>query len=203
VKERKAGSHHALLLYQRSMNRIWKITLLLGVVLAFAWGWGFWETKTISIVSVNTLMLAAASLAFMLTVFFFLGRYMAYVQPSQKYLKLVTPFLRMKISYRRMRSVRPMLVQQIFPKAESSRSLRNALEPFYGKTAVVIELQGFPISESRLRMFLPSAMFSRQFTGLVLIVPDWMLLSTEIDSYRGTLSRSIKDRSWSDSRKGW
>lgn len=203
MKTRKSGSRHPLLLYQRFMNRIWKITFLLGSILAFAWGWTIWENQTISVFSTDTLVLAGAAVAFSLTLFFFIARSVAYVQPYPKYLKFVTPFLRMNISYRRMRSIRPMLVQQIFPRDEISRSQHRALEPFYGKTAIVMELKGFPISPGVLRVFLPSTMFSPQFTGLVLIVPDWMQLSTEVESFRGSQRRSIKDQAWVDSSARW
>ena len=199
----KSGNRHPLLVYKRSLNRIWKITFLLGLALMLAWGWRWWDTQNISIFSLDTLLMAAAVMSFALSIFFFFARYMLYVRPYPKYLKLVTPFLRMKISYRRMRSVRPMLVQQIFPRDEVRRSQLNALEPFYGKTAVVIELKGFPINETWLRVLLPSTIFSPNFTGLVLIVPDWMKLSTEMDSFSGTQSRSIKDRTGEQSITWW
>lgn len=203
MKERKSYSRHTLLPYRRAMNRIWKITLILGIVLAIAWGWGLWDDQGVVLVSADLLLLAAAGLAFVVTFFFLAARNMAYVQPFQKYLKLVTPFLRMNISYRRMRSVRPVLVQQVFPKEEINRSQRNTLEPFFGKTAVVLELRSFPINESLLRFILPSTMFSSQFKGLVLIVPDWMKLSTEIDTFRGMQRKSIKDRDWVQDGRVW
>lgn len=185
------------------MNRTWKITFLLGLVLAFAWGWRLWETQTISVVSMDTLLFVSAVLAFSLTIFFFLARYMAYVQPYPMFLKVATPFLRFRISYRRMRSVRPMLVQQIFPKDEIRRAQFNALEPFLGKTAIVMELKSFPLKKSVLRAFIPSTMFSPNFKGFVLIVPDWMQLSTEMESYRGLQSKSIKDRNGEGSITWW
>jgi hypothetical protein len=36
-----------------------------------------------------------------------------------------------------------------------------------------------------LRLFLPRVMFSTQTKGLVLLVKDWMALSTELESYMG------------------
>jgi hypothetical protein len=121
-----------------------------------------------------------------LTAFAFFGRFMAYVQPHAQYLSVVTPFLRMKVSYRRFRSVYPVLVQQLFPPKDSKWSHRNFLEPFYGKTAVVINLKGYPINPSVLKLFLPSQMFSPRTTGLVIVVPDWMGFSTELDTLQGT-----------------
>jgi hypothetical protein len=81
--------------------------------------------------------------------------------------------------------VHPTLVQQLFPPGESSWAQRSFLEPFYGKTAVVIELHGYPMSPALLKLFLPAQMFSPQFTGFVILVPDWMKMSTELDSFYG------------------
>ena len=200
---RKAGSRHILLLYRRWMNRIWKIVFLLGLVLAFIWAWLIWESTTVSILSLNLILLVVVVLVFLMSFFFFFARYRAFVRPFPKYMKLVTPFLSMNISYRRMRSVRPMLVQQIFPREDLRRSQRNVMEPFYGKTALVLELKKFPIKESWLKIFLPPSMFSPHFTGLVLIVPDWMTLSTEMETFRGTQVKSIKDRAWAEELVGW
>ena len=203
MKERKSYSRHTLLPYRRALNRIWKITFLLGIVLVAAWWWAPWDDQGDGLISIELMLLAAAIIAFIVTFVFFVARYLAYVQPYQKYLKLQTPFLRMNISYRRMRGVRPVLVQQIFPKEEISRSQRNSLESYYGKTALVLEMRSFPIDESLLKLLLPSSMFTTQFKGLVLIVPDWMKLSTEIDTLRGTQRKSIKDRTWTQESRGW
>jgi hypothetical protein len=108
------------------------------------------------------------------------------VQAQPDSLKIVTPFLRFHISYQRMRSVRPTLTQQVFPPEKSSWSQRSFLEPFYGKTVLVVDLKGFPIRPGLLKLFLPDSMFARSTTGLVLMVPDWMQLSTDIDTFRGT-----------------
>jgi hypothetical protein len=203
MKERKSYGRHTLLPYRRALNRIWKITFLLAIVLAAAWWWGPWKDQRDGLFSIDLIMFAAAGIAFVLTIFFLLARHMAYVQPYQKYIKVASPFLRMNISYRRMQGVRPVLVQQIFPKDEIRRSQLNALEPYYGKTAVVLELRSFPVNESLLKLLLPSWMFTSQFKGLVLIVPDWMKLSTEIDTFRGTQRKSIKDREWIQDSHTW
>jgi hypothetical protein len=58
---------------------------------------------------------------------------------------------------------------------------------------VVLELSSYPLSPGLLRLFLAPQMFSRQLTGLVLIIPDWMTFSAELDSlvdeWRRTQSR--------------
>jgi len=198
--KQKSSNRHVLLPYYRSLNRIWKICLLLGISLTTVWYLDLWNTQADAMIGLDLILLVAVGLSFILAVFFFVTRFFTYVQPFQNYLKFVTPFLRMNISYRRMKSVRPVLVQQVFPKNELRGYKRNTLEPYFGKTAIVLELKSFPVDESKLRIMLPSSLFSTHHKGLVLIVPDWMKLSTEIDTFRGTQIRSIKDREWAEYR---
>jgi hypothetical protein len=184
------------------MDRIWKLTLLLAIFLSVAWGWRYWQTQTIIVLSVDSLILVSALLAFMLTLVFLVARSMAYVQPTSKYLKVATPFMRVNISYKRVRGVRPVLMQQLFPKDDVKRSLYKTVAPYYGKTAVAVELKSFPSDPKIMKMFMPASMFAKQFQGMVFLVPDWMKLSTEVDSYRGAQQQSIKDTAWVDQYSG-
>lgn len=187
MKSTRVGIRHPLLFYRRTMDRVWKSTLLLGIVLAAAQGFTLLQPTNLFGLPSDTWLLVATVVAFALSAFAFFSRWVAYVQAQPASLHVVTPFLRLRISYKRMRSVRPTLTQQLFPPEKSSWSLRSYLEPFYGKTALVVELQGFPLNPALLKLFLPEAMFARTTTGLVLVVADWMQLSTEIDSFRGAL----------------
>lgn len=187
MKTPRAGTRHPLLFYRRTMDRVWKATLFLGIMLAAVIGFNLLKPTMVLGLSSETWLLVAAVVALALSVFAFFSRWMAYVQAQPTSLNIVTPFLRFRLSYKRMRSVRPTLTQQLFPKEKSSWSQRSYLEPFYGKTALVVELRGFPINPVLLKLFLPDAMFARTTTGLVLVVSDWMQLSTEIDSFRGAL----------------
>jgi hypothetical protein len=185
MKKRKSGSRHVLLFYRRTMDRLWKTTFVLGLVLAIAGGWTLVQDTPVFGISSNVWLFAGAVLAFALSIFAFLARFRAYTQVYANYLSVVTPFLHLKISFKRMRSIHPVLVQQLFPKDEASWAERSFLEPFYGKTAVVITMRGYPLNPKLLRLFLPAQMFSPRTTGLVLMVPDWMKFSTELDSFHG------------------
>lgn len=198
VTSMKAGSRHPLLFYRHSMDRIWKSTLVLAIVLGLAGVLGL--IRPINILGLNSdvWLIATAALALMISIFAFLARYLAYIQPMPNVIKIVTPFLRFQISYRRMRGARPLLVQQVFPKDEASWSQRSFLDEFYGKTAIILDLKGFPLNQMLLRLFLPALMFSPQSTGLVLVVPDWMKLSTEIDSMYGAWLQIHSQRMKSD-----
>lgn len=185
MKSLRAGARHPLLFYRRTMDRVWKSTLLLGILLAASVGFNLLKPTTVLGLSSETWLLVAAVVALALSIFAFISRWLAYVQAQPASLNIVTPFLRFRLSYKRMRSVRPALTQQLLPPQKSSWSQRSYLEPFYGKTALVVELRGFPINPALLKLFLPDSMFARTTTGLVLVVADWMQLSTEIDSFRG------------------
>jgi len=185
TKSKKSSDRHPLLLYRRTMDRVWILTLLLGLLLIATWKWTLVNETIILGISSNIWLLAAAVVSLVLSAFAFLARYVAYLQVFSNYLRVVTPFLRFKISFRRVRSTHPTLVQQLFPPGESSWAQRSFLEPFYGKTAVVVELSAFPMNPALLRLFLPAQMFSPHSTGLVFLVPDWMKLSTEFDSFYG------------------
>jgi hypothetical protein len=185
LKSSRAGIRYPLLLYHRTMDRIWKATLALGIVVVAAASLALLKPTNMFGLSSDTWLWVAAAVAFALSGFAFISRWMAYVQAQPASLNIVTPFLRFRVSYKRMRSVRPALTQQLFPPEKSSWSLRSYLGPFYGKTALVVELRSFPLNPALLKLFLPEAMFARTTTGLVLIVADWMKLSTEIDTFRG------------------
>jgi hypothetical protein len=192
MKVRKVGKRHSLLIYQRTMNRLWGATILLGLILLVVWG--AIRIQNIKLLETeNTIWLlvgAAVSLAFGLFAFFV--RNMAYVQPRRDHLRLVTPFLRLNIAYSRIRSSHPSNFYQLFPPTHSGWATRQFLEPFYGKTVVVVELTGYPLKPSFLRLFLPAQMFSRQSKGFVLVVPDWMEFSTELESFRGSWMQAQK-----------
>jgi hypothetical protein len=136
---------------------------------------------------------AAISLGFALFAFF--GRHMAYVQPRSDHLRVVTPFLRLHISYRRVLSAHPSEFSQLFPPQEASWAQRRLLSPFYGQTAVVLELASYPLPPWVLRFFLAPQMFSPHTTALVLLVPDWLRFSTELDSFMGAWQQLQKRRS--------
>ena len=182
----KSGKRHPLLFYRRAMDRLWVATLFLGIILGGIWLW-FWMSETPLIDPGNETWILAGSVAALgFTAFAYVARHAAYVQPQRDHLRLVTPFLRLNISYRRIRSVHPAGFQQLFPPGKASWAQRSFLEPFYVRTAVVVELTSYPMSPFLLRFFLGPQMFSPQSTGFVLLVPDWMEFSTEVDSFRST-----------------
>ena len=194
MKSPTSGDRHPLLFYRRTMNRIWQSSLVLAIVIAGAGALSLLTPTEILGLESDTWLFAAATVAFVLCIFAFVARYFAYIQVHDSYLGIVTPFLRFKISYRRIKSVRPSLVQQIFPPDRLSWAQSSFLSAFTGKTALLMELKGYPMNPRLLKLFLPDAMFSPQSEGLVLVVPDWMKLSTELASFQSTWIASQKKR---------
>jgi hypothetical protein len=192
MKVRKVGKRHSLLIYQRTMNRLWGATLLLGLILLVVWGAIRIQNITIVETEYTVWLLAGAAVSLVFGIFAFFARNMAYVQPRRDHLRLVTPFLRLNIAYSRIRSSHPSNFYQLFPPSNTGWATRKFLEPFYGKTVIVVELTGYPINPAFLRLFLPAQMFSRQSKGFVLVVPDWMEFSTELESFRGNRMQALK-----------
>jgi hypothetical protein len=195
MKSLKIGKRHPLLLYRRLMDRIWTTCLLIGLLLSSIWGANrFFSLSLITEQNGIWLWVALAVLTG-IAVFAILGRYAAYVQARQDHLRLITPFLQLRISYRRIRSIHPAEFQQLFPPDKTGWSQRRFLEPFLGKTAVVIDLHGYPMAPAILKVFLAPQMLSSHSPGFVLLVPDWMAFTTELDSMRAAWLAAQSPRS--------
>jgi hypothetical protein len=185
MKRRRSGSRHPLLYYRRTMNRVGSLSFALGVIASLVGGFTLIEPVDILGIHSDFWWFLLAVAAFGLAGFAFIARFFAYVQARDSYLHIVTPFLRLKIDYRRIRSVRPTLFQQVFLPARLGWAQSRFASPFIGKTVLVVDLSGSALNRAFLRIFLPNLMFSPQVNGLVLLVPDWMALSTDIDSLMG------------------
>jgi hypothetical protein len=184
MKTNKTTKRHILLLYQHLMDRLWAPTIVLGSMFFAVWWWSGVLFPTIE--SPYDLFIAIISFVVLFFgIFAFLARKMSYVQVRSDHLRVVTPFLQLRISYRRVLSAHPAEFKSLFPPQKSSWAQRRFLESYYGNTAVVMELSAFPISPGILHLFLPSQMFDPRSKGLVFLVEDWMGLSTEIDSFQG------------------
>ena len=185
MKSSKTGKRHKLLLYKRSMDRLWGWTLVLGLLLAALWFIQYWWDLSVFKTNNSVYLIAGSVVCLGFSLFAFLARSMAYVQAKADHIQIVTPFLKLKVSYRRVRSIHPTSFQSLFPPDKAGWLQQRFLEPFYGQTVVVVDLSTFPAKERSLRLFLPEQMFSPRGKGFVMVVPDWMEFSTELDSFNG------------------
>jgi hypothetical protein len=108
----------------------------------------------------------------------------AHVQAFRDHLRLVTPFLRLSISYRRIRRVNTATVSSLFPPRSLRGMNRDILEPLFGQTALVLDLNALPVPMSTLKLFLSPFFFKDRTAHIVILVRDWMGLSTELESLR-------------------
>jgi hypothetical protein len=114
----------------------------------------------------------------------FAFRNSAYVQPFNDHLKLATPFLRLNISYKRFRRTSSAQMSALFPPKILSNWRSEIIGPLARKTAIVIELNGFPTSQTILRFFFSPFFFKDSTPHFVILVDDWMKFSTELESLR-------------------
>ena len=182
----RGGTKFPLIVYRHLVGRWWTPMIALGLGLfAIAYGqytelgpfaeflpWSWMPFVIIGVLSI------------LVGIFFLIIRQIAYVQAFPGYLKFVTPFLRFNISYKRIHRTTATEMRILFPANSMSGWMREIIAPLASRTAVVIELKGYPMSPVILRMFLSRFFFKDKSPHFVILVKDWMRLSSELDSYR-------------------
>ena len=180
----KASRRYPLVIYTRMLDRWWPATFTLSLaLLATAWG-ASRTSQGRAFPFAITATAGLGGLAFIFTLFLFVIRKAAYVQPFPTYLRLVTPFLRINISYRRIRGSTTSEIRALFPPQSMSSWRREIIAPLSAMTAIVINLSGYPIAPSLLRLFLSPFFFKDKTPHLVILVKDWLRFSTELESMR-------------------
>ena len=180
----RAGRKYPLVVYQHMLNRWWPAMITLGLgMFAIAYSeyigpmarflpWRWQLPGAIGILAVFT------------GLFFIVLKQFAYVQPYPTHLKFVTPFMRLNISYKRIKKTLPTEMHFLFPRKSLSGWMQDIFAPLANQTALVLELNGYPVSPAVLRMFLSRFFFKDNTPHLVILVKDWMTLSAELDSMR-------------------
>lgn len=181
----RAGHRYQLLVYRHVVSRWWLALILIGVGM-FAWAYIDYYFEPLGKVTtwIWGFDAAVGGLAILVGIFFLSIRYFAYVQPYPTYLKLVTPFMRINISYKRIKKTTASEMRYLFTFKGVSGSARDVLEDLATKTAIVIELNGYPISPALMRLFLYRFFFKDKTPHLVILVKDWMGFSAELESMR-------------------
>ncbi len=178
---KKGGRRYPLVIFTHMMSRWWTAVFALGLsMIGLAWvlrSWVFeeWRWMTFAILGGFT---AIAGIGM------WLARKSAYVQPFNDHLRLVTPFLRLNISYKRFRRTSTAAMGALFPPKNVSNTLQDIVEPIAKMTAIVIEVNVMPMSQSALRLFLSQLYFKDKSPHIVILVSDWMRFSAEMDSMR-------------------
>src|SRR4030095_5335256 len=179
-----AGHKYPLLVYRHMLNRWWPAMIAIGLgmfALAYSeyieplgkflpWRW--------------QLFAAIGGWAILVGVFFWIIRFSAYVQPLPNHLKLVTPFMRINISYKRFQKPTATEMRYLFSYKGMSGWARAIFSPLAHKPALVIDRHGDPICPVLLRLFLSRFFFKDKTPHIVILVQDWMRFSSELESMR-------------------
>lgn len=184
------GHRHQLLIYTQTINKWWHLVLGVGIVmLLLTLSFDYLPTLQLGKVtfspSPSALWLTGGGgvYALLLALLFLVIRKSAYVQPMENHLRLATPFLRLKISYRRIRQSSSVELGRLYPPAYLKKRL-SILRPFLKLTLIVLDLKGFPLPRSALLFFLSPLFFPDRTARLALLVPDWIAFSNEYESIR-------------------
>ncbi len=167
------------------MDRWWPAVFCLGLaLLALAW-YPYSELYTRLTEPLRWMIPAGVGVAVVFISLIMLAiRKSAYVQLFNDHLRLATPFLRLNISYRRIRRTASATMYTLFPPRGLSGNRREIIAPLSNLTAVVVELNSFPMSPAVLRFFLSPFFFKDKTPHLVILVKNWMSFSTELESAR-------------------
>jgi hypothetical protein len=180
----RGGHKFPLVVYQHLLNRWWTPMFAIGLVM-FALAYDQYNDPIYKFIPWRWQLFAGIGiLAILVGIFFLIIRQIAYLQAFPGYLKLVTPFMRINISYKRIHKTTTTEMRQLFPPKSMSGWVRDIFQPLASQTAIVLELKSYPISPTILRLFLSRFFFKDKTPHLVILVKDWMRLSSEIDSFR-------------------
>ena len=176
-----AGKKHTLVIYNRTMDRLWPGVLVLGLELFGLWWFrGAWTSLYRP--ELDPLLMGAAGYTTALGLFAFLARRMGYVRAFDDFFLVASPFYRFKTSYQRIRGMRAADFHRLFDLEKMSWSEERYVRPMIGATAVVIRLTDYPVPTGLMGTFFHRYLVSPKDTELVLLVPKWMDLSVELDS---------------------
>ena len=180
----RAGHKYPLIVYRHMLNRWWPAMFALGLGM-FALAYSEYIDPVAQFLSWRWQLLAGVGvLAILVGVFFLVIKQIAYVQPLPGHLKLVTPFMRINISYKRFRKTTTTEMRYLFPYKSLSGWMRDIFSPLATRTAMLIDLNGYPISPFVLRLFLSRFFFKDKTPHVVILVEDWLRFSSELESMR-------------------
>ncbi len=177
----KGGRRYTLVVYTHMMNRWWPAVFAIGLaLLGLAWvirWYGFEEWRWFTAGALGFVIMLIG--LFLLTI-----RKAAYVQAFPDHLRIITPFLRMNISFKRIRRASTASMAQLFPMDKMSNWRADMIEPLAKMTAIILDLNGLPIPMATLRFFLSPLFFKDKTPHIVILVDDWMKFSSELESMR-------------------
>ena len=143
---------------------------------------------------IDWLLLLGGIVVLAFAIFRIIAGAIPYVQCTERNIKLQAPIYQVVFSYKRVHETRPNTLFHVFEKGGLTRGERKFVldDKYGGRTAVIVEMNRWPMSLRWMRFWLGNLVFSSDNRALVLWVEDWMTLNREISDY--------KDR-WRDRKK--
>ncbi|TFH37567.1 MAG: hypothetical protein E4G99_02295 [Anaerolineales bacterium] len=196
MARRRRPKRYRLSLYRQILRRHRILVFLLAIFLSIlgllsGLRWVSWPQAEAS-----RWFLGASALATLYWFFSMLGPALAHVQPRQDHLRLQTPFYRLNISYRRIRNTRPVDIAQTFPREMIPRGFQRSMRHFYGRTALAVDLSSWPLPRRLLIFLLGKMILAPDRPGFILITPDWMALSHELETMMSEWGEDQRKREW-------
>jgi hypothetical protein len=192
-----ASKRYPLLLYREWIRPLALPLLAITVVMTALWAFsltGLLAEYTEAVVPTQrTLLGLAALISFLAWVFVLRLPRAAYVQCLPEYLLLQLGFLRLNISYSRVRTTRSVLHGQIHPPAAQPRSCRKLAKRMAGWQCVAVELTSYPMAFFLLRAQTHPFLFIGDQPGFLFAVKDWMGLDREVEERNAALVAKRKD----------
>jgi hypothetical protein len=132
------------------------------------------------------LLLLIGIVVLVMAIFRVIAASIPYVQCSERNVRIQAPLYQVVFSYKRVRETRPNTLFYVFEKGRLSRGERKFVrdDKVGGQTAVIVEMNSWPMSMRWMRFWLGNLVFSSDNRALVLWVEDWMALNREITDFK-------------------
>lgn len=174
-----AGRRHPLLFQQSLSEQVfWPSVTIIAVCAALL----IWNPTRLAPVRAHVMIVLTGTGLLLITTLAF--RMRAYVQCRPEGVRLQLPMYRLTVPYQTIKATRPTELHRMFPPSKERWPQRQYLLRLSGATVVVLEMDELPASRFRLRLWLPKYMLCPDLTGLVLAVPDWMALRSDLDELK-------------------
>jgi hypothetical protein len=185
---------YPLIVYRHMLDRWWPAMMAFGLGM-FALAYSEYINPLSQFIAWRwQLAVGVGCLAILVGLFFIVIKRFAYVQVFPTYLKLVTPFLQLNISNKRIIRTSTSEMRHLFPRKSMSWWVQDIFSPLATQTAVVVELNSNPISPKVMRRFLYRFFFKDKTPHLVILVKDWLAFSTEVESMRSNTNPESPNR---------
>jgi len=187
----KGGKRYPLVLYTVMMDHWRPIIFVIGLAMfgvaydLFRTGAEQWRGMVTGGVGALSVFVALAMT---------LMRKSAYIKPFSYHFKLATPFLRLNISYKRVRRTSSVDLRRLFPRYSITSRQSEIISPISKMTAIVIELASLPMSQAQLKLFLSPLFFKDKTPHFVIVIENWMQLSSEMESMRTGVTTSAPQK---------